>query len=521
MKKIIFIISTLFAAIIAMAYLYFSKLNIDTGLNDTSLYAATTNSPLVFSVQNDESIFKILEDQLLFRNLLGEDKYNQILSLKTQIADRGDLNQFFSKKNIYISFHGNKQKEIDFLLSTQTNVNLDSASLFNSLKTAGIAIDSSKHPIMITLPDERKFYIGFQDDLFLISPASTSITNAMAGLKDRTNYDFIEEIKSAKRFGKNNLANLYMNFSYMPDLLKTVSSNKLSRALALFENQKAYALLNYNFGKEHFLLNGNTVIGESGSYYNLFKDLKPQEISIKNILPANTANYVIYAIDDYRSWINALNKWFSQKKESEQINERIKRIKDKYGLDLNLVFPYYFKNQLVTFQLKTGEVLGAVSLSNGDKVSQLFLDLSKDYSSDIKLFKESDILYSYFGEPFQDFKRPYYTIIDNYMVFSNYASTLQVFLNNYNKDNQLVNTESFISLANQLGGTSNISIYVNHSNSERILQRSISTDFFRHFNSDEGLKKFNSFIYQMSGDNGKFQTNILLNADSLQVKATN
>lgn len=68
MKKIYLTLFTLFAAIVGMAYLYFSKLNKETSYKETSLYAATANSGLVFCIQNDKSIFDILKGQDFFEN---------------------------------------------------------------------------------------------------------------------------------------------------------------------------------------------------------------------------------------------------------------------------------------------------------------------------------------------------------------------------------------------------------------------------------------------------------------------
>ncbi|WP_368495418.1 DUF3352 domain-containing protein, partial [Bacillus toyonensis] len=75
------------------------------------------------------------------------------------------------------------------------------------------------------------------------------------------------------------------------------------------------------------------------------------------------------------------------------------------------------------------------------------------------------MLYSYFGEPFKKFKRPYYIIIDNYLVFANNASTVQSFLNSYKNNQLLINKESYITSVNQLPNTSSISFFVDLSNS--------------------------------------------------------
>src|SRR5690606_29106601 len=119
-------------------------------------------------------------------------------------------------------------------------------------------------------------------------------------------------------------------------------------------------------------------------------------------------------------------------------------------------FPRYFKDQLITFQLNTSEKIGALNLSNGDKLTQLLLDLSDSYDEQIKVLKEPDLLYAYFGQPFEGFKKPFYVILDNYMIFANNASTISSFLNSYANNKLLINKPNYISANNQLPGNSNI-----------------------------------------------------------------
>ena len=128
---------------------------------------------------------------------------------------------------------------------------------------------------------------------------------------------------------------------------------------------------------------------------------------------------------------------------------------------------------------------------------------------DIKVLKEPDLLYAYFGEPFEKFKRPYYVIIDNYMVFSNYPSSLQVFLNSYKNDRQLINDKLYTDatpswLPSQISFTTS---------TIKIQQKSRSSNlyptYFKLYNADNKLGRFDTFIYQLSSDHKRFQTNLL------------
>ena len=97
------------------------------------------------------------------------------------------------------------------------------------------------------------------------------------------------------------------------------------------------------------------------------------------------------------------------------------------------------------------------------------------------------------------------------MVFSNQPGALQSFLNDYHNNKLLINTPDYINVYSQLSKTSNVTYYINRKNSADLFRRTIYTPYYNHMIKKEGLEKFSSMIYQLNGDKGAFQTNLLLN----------
>ena len=511
MKKIIISIVILLVAIVTMAYLYFSKLNADQNTTDVGLNAATAHSGFIFTFQNDKGVTDILKEQPLFKEILGTEKYGKLISLKKYLLNLPSIGLAVDQQNIYISFVAGHKQEIDFLCSTQISNQENTQQLFHSMKAGKIQMESTKNITKLTLPDSTIFYLGLKKNLVLLSNSEQQVSVALAREPAKKDDQFVAYIQESSRFTKNSLAGLYINFNQVTGILKNMIAGKLNGELAIFDHQNAFASLTYNFSKEKVLLTGTTILNEPDSYYNLFSALQSQKITINNILPANTSSYTIFAPGVFQPWRNKLNNWFLSRGEDKKMSKRIADINSTYHLNLEDIFPRYFKDQFITFQLSTSEKLGALNLTNGDKVAQLLLDLSDDYDDNIKVFKEADLLYTYFGQPFSGFKKPYYIIIDNIMVFANNASTLSTFLNSYTNNQLLISNPSYISASNQLPERSSIIFYIDHNNSMDIFRKHLYTPYYRHLNLDKGLKKYDSFTYQLSGDNGKFQTNILIN----------
>ena len=516
MKIIYITIFVLLAALVSLAYLYFSKLNNDSNDNEISLYAATAKSGLIFSFQSDKRVLDLLNSQDLLQSLIPEETLQSLESLQREILAIPQIGQQTSNQNIYLSFLPGENKNLDFLLSTQINEKQDPAVILNIFRARGIKIEELADFSKITLKDSSSYYFGQKNNLLLLSRSFKAVAEGLNAPEQKDNQDFIAYIKSNIKLSKNSLAVVYVNFNYLGGLQQLLSPEK-------FKRKDAFANYSYSFSKDRILFNGNTTVNDENDYLNLFSSSKAGKISIDEILPENTANYTIYVMDNYAEWSKGLAGWFAANKKIEQVGQTINRIKSRYNLDLNSTFPKYFKNQLITFQLKSTETFGAINLSNGDKLSQLLLDVSSEYNQEIKMLKEPNLLYTYFGEPFEKFNKPYYVIIDNYMVFSTYPSSLQVFLNSYKNNRQLIKNKTYTDAANQLIAESNIVYYINHDNSEKIATSNLYLPYFKLYNAEDKLGRFNNLIYQLSSDQKKFQTNLLISKtpepviDSLQV----
>jgi len=508
MKKIVILTTALFLGVALMAYLYFSRLGIENNAKDLALQSATNNAALVFSFQNDKGFYNIMEGQQLIQQVLGQDKMNLLNELKKSIIDDNGLNKYIKDQQIYISVLPDTNKTLNFLITLQVSPENDIKKFYDQLKSKKAISQDSKDIYSIKLNDSLAVFMGVQSQVITVSTSLKLIKDAGIRLSENP---FTEFIKENNQQIKNVLAHVYINFNQAPLLLKSILAGNINGEIAVFDKQNSYAILNYNFSKEKILFNGNTLLKDPNNYLKLFENTPAQSAAIQNILPDNTANYVLYAFDDYAKWSAKLSTLQQQNKTADQANTVIKSIKDQYRVDLNTVFPVYTKNQFVTFQLSTTEKLGAIALSNGEKVRQLLLEVSADYNEDIKIFKSADILFSYFGEPFKKFGRPYYTIIDNNLIVANNASTIQAFLNNYKNNRLLIQTPEYLDAVNQISNTSNVSCYINTKNSAGIFRDNIQQPFYKHLRADSGLKSFDTFCYQMSADRDKFITNLLLN----------
>lgn len=514
MRKIIIILTVLTIGVVAMAYLYFSNLNKENGASDNSLNLISAASGVVFTFEHDKSFYDILSSQTIIEEILGEHKTKELQSLRSYLSANPNIDNLIKGEKVYIGFVAGEKNSIDYVIATQTKIS--TANLAKIFTDKVFKMGEKAGYYQLSLADSTICFVSMRDKTILLANSLTALEKIDV-TNDKQN-EFASYIKENSRLNKNTLANVYLNYNKLPLLLKNILNSNLTGELSVFNKQDAYASFSYNFGSDQLLLNGYTEINDSKSYYALFANQPDQPISVDQLLPEKTANYTLFAMNDYESWQKRLATWHREHKTDEQIAKLFKVLDDKYRIDIAQNFPVYFQKQFAVFQLNSGEKLGIIKMKDGDKLAQLLLDLSTEYAPEIRIFNESGLLYSFFGDPFLKFERPFYTIIDNHLVVANYASSLQFFLNSYRNNQLLTGTTEYARFKDQITNTATICFYVNNKNSNSIFRKNLRTPYYKQAISNVGFKNYNSFAYQLSAENGKFLSNLLLLKTQKQVQ---
>jgi hypothetical protein len=78
MKTIIGITAALLITILAVAYLYFSNLNVKNRSNNQILSEIPSDASVIFQHPNDQSLYDILKDYTIFDTITGPQKKEDI-----------------------------------------------------------------------------------------------------------------------------------------------------------------------------------------------------------------------------------------------------------------------------------------------------------------------------------------------------------------------------------------------------------------------------------------------------------
>lgn len=514
MKKIVIIISVLILAVAGASYVYFK--NISSPLNSSVkvLKMLPKDAAIVFEFKNEDSFYDIFKDFTLFADVVGKSKILQLSELK-DVLDNEEISSAFEKSNFYFSLHQTKNKKADLLILAP----LASAYMFENsakdfIKKLSLVIKTNKISSQrddiytISLKNNKPFYFCIYKSVFI---GSTSILMVDNTLHKQTNDKEIPtgfSIESARN--KNAIANLYINYAELPKLINTFSENNKDD---LFQYFNASASLNINYQSNAFMFNGiSTPDLKVNQYQNLFLNQTPGELSFRNILPATLASFIGYYTSNPNRFQKDLHQFFVQKKVYENLQNQINAISKAHSFLLEKEFRKIIGNDFGTFLLSNGEKLGFVNINNTQRASFILSLISSDYSNSIRKLTESNIFYYFLGDPFKSINKPFYTIINNYIVFSNNVNALRNVYLQYEQQNNLLQNTDYNAFQQYLTNRGNIFLYVNNKNSRSIIKRFFTKEAYENSISDEfNLRNWYGFSLQLSSDKDKFYTNLYLN----------
>lgn len=514
MKKIIGITTALVLAVISLAYLYFSNLNVKSRNNDLVLSEIPANAAVIFQYMNDKSLYEIFTDYTVFDTIIGTKNKQELAWLKEILHSKKDLIENTSGQRIFLSFHPSKTDSIHFLWSIQLKQNLSINELKNTFsepadKRITIRRQSADAILELNFPElTRPFYLCIDKGILRGSFSIKLLNQSIDGKSTKINKAFIREVNSGLNKDANALAQLFINYN-KPGFLNPFFRRKLSDNIELFESFSGYSNLVMNYKSDVMMFNGiSRIFSQKNSYIPIFLNQKPVKNTIKLVMPYNTASSISYGISNYTKYKQDLDQLFEARTELDTLNKQIKIITSETGINPDRDMVKLWAKEMSTLHLSTSESLAIIKVSDGSKL-QFFLEpLSSFYSPTVRRMNYSNLFYFYFGDPMKRYSKPFFTITDNLLILSNSPSTIQRYLNNYNSGRFLNKTKAYTKFDQLVADQSNVSFLIYLDNAEFFLRNNLKSNYSGNFKSkNHGLKNLYGISYQLISNNEYFFTN--------------
>jgi hypothetical protein len=528
MKKQIIITLILIVATAYVTVVYFKNLNPPGMRTSQIMQAIPDNASLIFEFNNDKSFYSIFNDNPLFVSIIGKQKLDELDTLKHLLFQNPSLEKYFAGQNLFISVHPTLANNLDIILTTSSINGFDASILEDLAKTpnSGFVVTPIKvtgkqgYNIYINSLKKRFYVLNKEDNIFSGSFSKELIDNSLnyKSSKDKKTFELLSEQQNA-----NSLANLYVNYNQISLLFDHLFQNKNNDIFKTLRQLPALATLSLNYRNEALMFNGSTIINQDGpaGYLNLFINQQPVENHLKDIFPSTTAYSVNFGLSDPVKFSGDLSDWFDKTGFKKEKDELLNKVKAKTGAGFRKDFNKLIANEFAIVTTRYFEKFAIIAVKDGSKVKLLLSTISTMNDENSGQLNYDKLPFFLLGNPMNIFKRPYFTVIDNYLVFANSMSELKSYNETYINRKFLNKSDQFNQFENLLTERSNISYNINLKNVQPILDRDMNNDIAEDIkNNEPGLKDFYALSVQLTSTDKNFYTNVCLklNTDTTEKK---
>ncbi len=352
--------------------------------------------------------------------------------------------------------------------------------------------------------------------------------------------DVIDHIRSGKpvnsneRFrrieqtaGKNVDANIYINYAVIDDFAKNLLDPDFAPTAETLNEFAEWTETDLTIMSDELLLNGYSIIHDTG--HSILKQFcqEPQEIKVQEILPYDVSLLLHLGFENFEQHFLIRSKMVDFK---EQFSKFESSFRKKYRIDVQQEFISWIGNELAfaekyspgsnhkasfvvihSSDVKTAEksLTGMVQKIDRALGVTSFNRESGEYL--IRKINDAEMLENIFGELFSSIDNNYYVILKDYVIFANRPTDLIGLINNFYNQKTLAENFNYQNFCNNISDKSNIYFYCNLRNSLSEISKFFNPEIEGALMKNEKqIRNFEGLALQFSYVNQMFYTNIYL-----------
>ena len=493
-KKII--IASSIVLLLILAYLVYSFTTTSYKDKINPIYLIPDDAVFIIDTQSPINTWDEISNSPIWHHLQQNNYIKEVTeslnNLDKTFKEQKKIIQFIGERDFLTSIHVYKPKKYDLFYT----VDIDNLSKLNFLKNAitklagkGFKITKrqyhEKEIIEIYDKKEREtLYISFIKNQLIASYTHLLVEKSIDQYKEPKigrNLNFIEINQETTKDG---LFRFYTQYKYLNKFISCFTKNANASILETIDKSWMFSGFDVLLKEDNLILaEGYTNFNDSSeNYLQALQNSGKGERTIANIAPKNTALYTSIAFDGFTSFHKNLEVIIEENKTDfkaytkqileieKMLNINVKEhlfswIGDEIGLlHLNDVISKKEKN--IAFVLTTNNINDTKEKLNfllkqiKEKTPLKFKKINyKNHSInflDLKGFFKILV-----GNMFSKMEKPYFTIIDDYVVFSNKPNTLKEIINNKLNNNTLASSDKFNEFNDLFEEESNFFTYIN------------------------------------------------------------
>jgi antitoxin component YwqK of YwqJK toxin-antitoxin module len=527
-----------------VVYIWFSESKTRdpfTAIPDDAIYIIeTSNLTKGWSTLSDSKMWKHLMDNKHFTDISKKAS-----TLDSLIKGNSTMDMLFSDRQLLLSAHMISGKDYDFIFV----VNMKQASKILFVKDyiksiiGAFGYTMSKRDFegteIIELTDDKTLqvlYITFIDNLFVGSYSPVLLEKSIKQ-KDKNNWANNHEFHAATdEISSHKLFNFYFNYSQLSKYMNVYLSEESDMVNSLSHSIK-YSAFNVSFEGEKLTLSGYTSLADSvSSYLKALVSLSPGKAKGYKIVSDKTALYLAMCFDNFDDFYKNITAEFSneKKQDAEDYTSTIKKVEKLFRIDLQEDFLSWIGHEIAFVKLKPvanakeGDVCILIQAKDIDDAKKNMDHLAAQVKkrSPLKFetvdYKDYKINYldikgffrMFFGKLFGKLTKPYFTYIDDYVLFSNSPSTLMHMIDDYTNGKTLEKDKEFSSFKDNFESKSNVTAFVRMPEMYSHLYYYSNTEQRKSIHENKDLiLSFSQVGFQLISDGKMFKTSLVVSHD--------
>lgn len=473
--------------------LYILVLSPKTNLQ--SIYLIPKDAVFIIESEKPVESWKKISESKAWSHLNKNDYFAEltenIQKVDTIFNNNHKMFEFFDGRSLFISIHMISAKDygIFYVLDLKRIAKLKLLKTYlNTLLNDNYTLSKRNyhaHEILEVYDRKNKetMYLAFVKNQLVASYTHTlveaSIDEYQEPLLGR-NLNFIEV---NKKVGYEDLFRLYMQYNYFDDYFKRFSDQPVDWVQRLSENF-LFSGFSFDLDKNGTITaNGFTNISSNNeNYLKALQKSGKAKRTIPIIAPKRTALYVSYGFDSFSEFyenFEIIQQDNPQQFESYQSG--IEKIEKFLKINIKENFISWIDDEIALLQIQSNIAKGRNDLAlvlktNGIADAKTNLDfvlkqIKKKTPVKFKAvsYKEHEINFlsikGFFkillGNRFKEFDKPYFTLIDDFVVFSNNPNTLKSIIDDFLVKETLSVSEDFRKFDQHFESESSLFVYSN------------------------------------------------------------
>ena len=482
----------------------------------------TKNNPLSIIPTNSSLILQLNNLNQTTKNLNKYDIWDEVSSInifenfEVKINNLNSIFQenvnVFNSNCMHISLCKTGSNHSDFLyvtnFSNKENKDLETiVSLFGNVN--GFNTYDNKKIFHIN-NNEKIEYIAFYKDILFFSPSKLLIENTIKQIPSNESLLNVPSFSNTyNTINKSANINLYINYNSILDLSKIYFKN-----LNIPPNFSEWVSTDIKFKNNAIISSGFSSINKlNKNFTDIFNGQNPEKIEIINLIPKTTSFLLCLGYNKNKILFENRKQYLEEHNNFWSWNKKIKQISDSSGVNYFELFSQ-LEHEAGSFSISVNSninnnftyIKNKNALKTIGIIQNLILNKSKYLGMTINECKDPYLTKTLFSDKL-NFKSPYFTIIEDFFIFSGSKAGIKYIIENYKAGNTLSKSKHFNRSNNYLSSKSNFLLYLNLG---RLLPELKNNLIHRYkseliFNEDS-IRNLTAFSIQMS-----VAKNLLLN----------